>query len=185
MSVLTFPRTFADENRKIALLVDPPTITVDPTTGVVSISVEDANGGIEASCRTTQADTRFASTGSARITDPAVCEPSTTESLGASAWEGAMGAFRFFDKDNPGQADPEGDAIHETLKVKGTQVFYIERHTNKSWSEDFSAGDEIRIFQFEVDDWVPATNQHEGYIKVTYPGTVKRAYQNAVIAIAA
>lgn len=184
MSVLTFPRTFADENRKIALLTEPPTVTVDPATGIAYISAEDANAGIEASCRTTQADTRFAPSGSARVTEPAVCEASTTDSLGASAWEGNIGAFRFFDKDTPGKADPEGDLIHDALKFKGTEVTYLERHTNKPWDEDFADGDEVRIFRYEVDDWVPATNQHEGYIKNTYPGTVKRAWQNAVIGTA-
>lgn len=176
MSVLTFPRTLADQNRKIVVLVDPvedlEKITLDELTD---------ESVIEASCRTTQADTRFAPTDSETLSEPAVCEDAGAETFGASQYEGMMGLFRFFDEETPGQADPEGDILYEALRFKGTEIVVVERHVNKKWDEDFEAGDEIRAFRVETDNFVPATEQHVGYIKGTIKMAIKAAALNAEV----
>lgn len=176
MSVLTFPRTLADQNRKIVVLTDP-------VSDLGNISVEELTGEsvIEASCRTTQADTRFAPSASETLSDPAVCEDSGSETFGASQYEAMMGMFRFFDTENPGQADPEGDILYQALRFKGTEVVVVERHVNKKWDEPFAAGDEYRAFRVETDNFVPATEQHTGYIKGTTSMAVKAAELNGVV----
>lgn len=174
MSVQMFPRTLADQNRKIVMLVDP-------VNDMSSIPADELNSALELSCRATQADTRFAPSASESISDPAVCEDSGASTLGASQWEGTLGLFRFFDAENPGQGDPEGDQAYDALKVKGTVVTIVERHTNKPWDTPFEAGDEIRVFRVEADNWTPSAEQHTGYIKGTFPMAVQAANQHAVV----
>lgn len=174
MSVTQFPRTLADQNRKIAVIVEP-------VANLSSIPADLLNDALEASCRATQADTRFAAAASETISDPAVCEDSGASTLGASSWEGTLGLFRFFNEEEPGAADPIGDQIYQALKVKGTEVVVVERQVNKKWDEPFAEGDEIRAFRVEADNWVPSTEQHTGYIKGTFPMTVRAADQNAVV----
>lgn len=174
MSVMTFPRTLADQNRKIVMLVDH-------TGNLDEFSATDLNEAIELSCRATQADTRFAPSASETLSDPAVCEDSGASALGASQWEATLGLFRFFDAENPGQGDPEGDQAYEALKIKGTEVVIVERHVNKRWDEPFEAGDEIRAFRVQADNWNPSTEQHTGYVKGTFPMAVQAANQNATV----
>lgn len=174
MSVMTYPRTLADQNRKLTLIVDP----VDD---LGKIPADLANEAIELSCRSTQADTRFAASASETVSDPAVCEDSGASTLGASQYEATLGLFRFFDEENPGQGDPEGDVAYDALKRKGTEVVILERHVNKAWDEEYAEGDEVRAFRVQVDNWVPSTEQHTGYIKGTFPMTVQAANQNAEI----
>lgn len=175
MSVMTLPRTLADQNRKLAVITDP-------VEDIGNIPADVLNDAIEASCRATQENTRFAPSGSETFQDNAVCEDSGSSTLGASAWEATMGAFRFFDEDEPGQADPEGDQLYQALKKKGTTVTVVERHVNKRWREPWAAGDEYRAFRVEADDWVPASEQHTGYIKGHFPMAVKSADQNGEVA---
>lgn len=174
MSVMTLPRTLADQNRKIVMLVDH-------TGSLDEFSATELNEAMELSCRATQADTRFAPSASETLSDPAVCEDSGASALGASQWEATLGLFRFFDEENPGQGDPEGDQAYEALKIKATEVVIVERHVNKRWDEPFAAGDEIRAFRVQVDNWNPSTEQHTGYIKGTFPMAVQAANQNAVV----
>lgn len=175
MSVMTFPRTLADQNRKIVMIVDP----VD---NLEAIPADVLNEAIELSCRTTQADTRFAPSASETLSDPAVCEDSGASTFGASQYEATLGLFRFFDEENPGHGDPEGDQAYDALKRKGTEVVIVERHTNLRWDAPFEGGQEYRAFRVQADNWVPAAEQHTGYIKGTFPMAVQAAALNGVVA---
>lgn len=175
MSVMTFPRTLADQNRKITMIVDP----VD---NLEAISPTVLNEGMELSCRATQADTRFAPSASETLSDPAVCEDAGASTFGASQYEATLGLFRFFDQENPGNGDPEGDSAYDALKIKGTEVVIVERHTNLPWDAPYAAGQEYRAFRVQADNWVPAAEQHTGYIKGTFPMAVQSAALNGVVA---
>lgn len=174
VATITRPRTLADQNRKITLLVDP-------VADLAKLDATTLNEGMGISCRATQADTRFTPTASDTISDPAVCEDSGATVPGKSNYEGSVGLFRYFDQENPGHADEEGDAAFTALRVKSTEVVIVERHVNKKWNEDWEAGDEYRAFRVQTDNWAPSDNQHEGHIKVTIPLTVQGAELNGVV----
>lgn len=177
MSVMTYPRTLADQNRKLTMIVDP----VDDLANIPATVLNEA---MELSCRATQADTRFAAAASETLSDPAVCEDSGSSTLGASSFEATLGLFRFFNEEEPGAGDPEGDVAYEALKIKGTEVVIVERHVNLGWQAEYEEGQEIRAFRVQVDNWIPSTEQHTGYIKGTFPMTVQAAEQNAVVTTA-
>lgn len=170
------PRTLADQNRRAVVITEP-------AESLQGLSATLLNGAqvIDASCRVTQANTRISATASETINEAAVCEEANTQTLGASNYEGSIESFRFFDPDEPGQADPEGDALFQAIKVKGTEVIWVERHSNKKWDEPFAAGDEYTAYRIEVDNWQKSADQHTGYIKATHPVTVKAAEQNGVV----
>src|SRR5690625_7558 len=155
MSVISYPRTLADQNRKLVMIVDP----VDDLSEI-PVSVLNDETTVELSCRATQADTRFAATASETMSDPAVCEDSGVQTIGASQWEGNLGLFRFFDEAAPGQADAEGDKAYKILSRKGTEVTIVERHSNVPWDEPFAEGQEIRAFKVEADNWIVSSEPH-------------------------
>lgn len=171
------PRSLAEQNRRVVLITEP-------VANLQGLTPEQLNGAsvIDASCRTTQANTRISATGSETINEAAICEEANTQTFGASNYEGTIESFRFFDVTQPGRADPEGDAVFQALKVKGTPAVWVERHSNKKWDEPFAAGDEYTAYRIEVDNWQKSADQVAGYIKATHPVTVKEAEQNGVVA---
>jgi hypothetical protein len=171
------PRTYADQHRTIYMLTVPP---VD----LAAITLTEINAGQDVSCRVTQADTRFSATASETLNEPAVCEPASATTLGTSNFEATVSGFRFFDEETPGAADPEGDILFQTLKVKGTPVTFVERITNKEWDDAWAAGDEYSAFSVEADNWQRPGDLHTGYQKFTVPLPVKDAELNGVIAAA-
>lgn len=169
------PRTMADQNRRI-------TILIEPVTSLQGLTAETLNGGIDASCRVTQADTRLSATGSASFADPAVCEDSGATAPGASAFEATLGVFRFFDEEDAGQADSEGDEVFTAVRKKNTEVVVVERHVNKAWDEPFAEGDEYSAYRVVTDNWQRPSDIHSGYIKATVPLFVQDAELNGVVA---
>lgn len=171
------PRTFADQNRRLVAITEP----VDSLQGLSPTLLNGAEV-IDASCRTTQANTRLSATGSETISEPAICEDAGASTFGASAYEGTLEVFRFFDDETPGAADPEGDALFQALREKGTTVVIVERHTNKKWDAEFEAGDEYSAFRVDTDNWQKPSDQHTGYVKATIPLAVQAAELNGVVA---
>lgn len=169
------PRTYADQHRTIYMLTTPPE-------DLSAITATEIAAGVDVSCRVTQADTRFSATASETLNEPAVCEPASATTLGTSNYEATVSGFRFWDEAAPGAADPEGDILFQTLKVKGTPVTFVERASNKEWDDPFVAGDEYSAFSVEADNWQRPADQHTGYQKFTSPLTVKDAELNGVIA---
>lgn len=172
------PRTFAEQNRKIYFLSIPPA-------DLSAITVAELEAGLDVTCRVAVDGTDFRAAASDKISDPAVCEPAGAEVPGASKYEATVSPFRFFDKDNPGKADTEGDALFAVLRVKGTPGTFVIRHVNKEWDEPWAAGDEYQAYVVASDNWQPQTNQAEGFIKATIPLMVTNAELNGTVAAGA
>lgn len=173
------PRTFAEQNRRITWLDTPP------ANGLDGITVTELEAGLDATCRVATDGTDFRPSGSETITDPAVCEPASARVPGASNYEASVAPFRFFDEENPGQADPEGDALFAALRVKGTPGVFVIRHVNKRWDEPWAAGDEYVAYAVTSDNWQPQTDQNQGYIKAQVPLMVSEAELNGTVAAGA
>lgn len=171
------PRTYAQEHKKL-------TILLGYTGPLQGIPADVLNQGIEASCRVTRDNTRFAAAESDTDTaDAALCEEGTPETLGGSNFTGQIEPFRFFNPENPGVADEEADEIFQALKHKGTEAVFVERHTAKRFDTDWEAEDEYSAFRGTVDNW-QAQEQMEGYIKHRIPVRELRAELNGVVAAA-
>lgn len=170
------PRTFAEQNRKITVLTAPPTEALD------ALTVATLEAGMDASCRVTQENTRFAATASETLNQPAVCEPSSASVPARSNFEATMGVFRYFNEESPGAADPMGDVLFQAAKIKGTPLYVVERLSGKKWDEAWSAGDEYSVFAVTTDNWQRQSDPHAGYIHVTIPLTVQDAELNGIVA---
>ena len=169
------PRTFAEQNRKITFLSVPPA-------DLSAITVTELEAGLDATCRVAIDGTDFRPSASEKITDPAVCEPTGAEVPGASKYEATVAPFRFFDEENPGKADTEGDALFSALRVKGTPGTFVIRHVNKKWDEPWAADDEYQAYVVVADNWQPQQDQAQGYIKTSVPLMVTNAELNGTVA---
>ena len=168
------PRTFGDQRMKVAF-----SPTVPPDLG--SASAAFLNSALEVSCRLVKDGTTFRFTASETITEAAICEPAGAQAAGRDNYEATANVFRFWDKENPGQADPEGDALFSALRVKGSPGVFFIRYTGKKWDEDWEAGDEYQAFVVTSDNWSMPDNPHEGYMKATVPLMVSNAEANGVV----
>lgn len=175
MASLTFPRTLAAENRKLAILVTRPANPAAPT-------VTELTAGIDASCRLAASDTRLSATDSETINDGAICEGASAKVLGSSNYEGRLAPFRIFDPEDLGRADTEGDKVFQTLKTKGVPVWVVERHTGLRHDVDWKAGQEVSVYEFTPDNWQNPSDQGAGWNKRVIPGTVNTAWLNAAVA---
>lgn len=171
----TVPRTYADAHMALVILVGYN----GPLQGIPASTI---NGGINASCRVTKEGTRFSATDSARETaDAALCDEGTPETLGSSNYEGMLEAFRYFDPENPGVADPDADDLFQALKVKGTTAVAVVRESGKRYDVPFESGDEYSAFRFDADNWQRQAAM-SGYIKHRIPTAVHSAELNGVVA---
>lgn len=175
MANLVLPKTFADLNRKLTVLTTPPV-------NMRAITVTEANAGTDITCRVTKENTRLSATASDTLEDSAVCEPNGSTVAGKSNYEASLGVFRFFDEASPGQPDPVADELFQLVKLKGSPLYVMERHSNKRWSLDWEEQDEYSVFQLTMDNWQRPSDQHTGYIKVVVPAFVADAELNGSIA---
>lgn len=173
------PQTLADLNRKITVLTTPP------TSPLAALTVTELEAGIEASCRVAKEGTRFSASGSDTVEDGAVCQPVGASVPGKSNYEASIVPFRFFDEEVPGSADALGDVLFQALRIKGTPVTIVERHSNKKWDEPWAAGDEYSAYSVTTDNWQKQSDQHAGYIKHPIPLFVSDAEQNGKVAAGA
>lgn len=168
------PRTYADTHSKLVFLLG----YTGPLQG---IPANILNEGIDGSCRTTKAGTRFSATDSATETgDAALCDEGSPETLGDSAYEARAEIFRYFDEANPGIADVEADELFQVLQVKGTTVTAVHRQTGKKYDVPFEEEDEYSAFRVETDNWQGQADM-TGYIKRTVPMRVQQAELNGKV----
>ncbi len=168
-------QTFAELNRRLVAIVDPPESLED-------LTATELNAALDVSCRALSEGTRFSATASETVAEAAICEVNTTAVFGSSNYEAQVTGFRFFDDAAPGAGDATGDALFAALKDRGNRVAFVERHVNKKWSEDFAAGDEYSAFLVDADNWQRPSDQTTGYIKFVVPLSVKDAVLNGVVA---
>lgn len=170
------PRTLADGNIKL-------TVLEDFAESLVGIPESVLNEGTEATCRVLKSVHRLSATDSQTFAeDAALCEEGAPSSLGHSQYEGRTGVFRFFDPEDLAKADPEADALFQTLKHKNTEVVFVERSSGKKWSDPWEAGDEYDAYRVQVDNWQKPSDQTQGFIKREIPLSVQSAELNGTVA---
>lgn len=116
-----------------------------------------------------------------RIAQRAIGEPTNTEAFGRKNATGqTLDYFRMYDA---GQPDATTDLVHEAVKVPGTIIYLARREGGKAASEDFAAGDEISIWECQVD--VTKTPKEDGYRRGQVALAVKRFEKNIIVAAGA
>lgn len=155
-------RTLAGAKTKLVLI---------PAGGIknpAAPTITELNAGKDASCRLLKDGTHVGAAASETIDGmAALCEDSNAKTFGKANFEGKLVPFRWFKKDKPGQADPQGDEIFQMLKTKGTDIFVVVRVSAKPFDAPFEAEDEISVYQAVTDTprYPEGENGSEGYIR--------------------
>ena len=169
------PRTLVDQKTRI-------TVLLTPVAKLQGLTVTQLEAGLDATCRLTKENTRFAPTGSETMEDSAVCEPAGAQNPGRSNFEATIGVYRFFDE--TGKASSVGDELFQAAKIKGTPLTFVIRRTSKAWDAPWAAGDEYQAYSVTTDNWQPQEDTSQGFIKATVPLFVSNAEINGVVATA-
>ncbi|MCT1368400.1 hypothetical protein [uncultured Kocuria sp.] len=171
------PKTLADGKIR---LVYCPTLK-DPTKPTLA----ELNAGVDLSCRVLKSDFKLSASGSETVDDlAALCDETKPVVYGPSNFEGSLTVFRWYDPNNLGRHDAQGDIAYQTLKVRGTQGYLIKRETGKRYDVAWEAGDEVEVFSILTDN-PQAPSETGGYIRRTIPMGVQSGYLDAVVANAA
>ena len=115
------------------------------------------------------------------INQRAIGEPTNTQVFGKRNATGTIDYFRYYDE--TGQPDPAEDVVHEACKERGNVLYLARREGGKPADEDFAAGDEVSIWECEVDE--VQTPKEDGYRRGRAPLTVKRFVKSVTVAAGA
>lgn len=118
---------------------------------------------------------------SGTIDQRAIGEPTNTQVLGRRNAGGTLDYYRHYNED--GQPDPANDIVHNAAKERGSMIYLARREGGKPADAPFAAGDEISIWEVEVDEF--QTPKEEGYRRGRAPLTVKRFVKSVIVAAAA
>lgn len=168
------PKTLADGRIKLMLLAAKPADMKKPT-------VSEIKAGKDISCRITKADYRLSATGSETIDGTALCDEAAVTVFGASNFEGSLTPFRYFNPEQPGQHDTEGDYAFQAFKEKGVTLYLVERDTGKKHDEPIEAGDEVSVYEVIPDNW-QKVSETGGFSRRLVPLSITKAELNAVVA---
>lgn len=172
------PRSLADGHKKVAILTTKPVDPAAPTVAELNAGIGGAGG---AGCRILLSDWTFGPTDSDTFNDRAVCEDGNANAYGASNYQCAFTAFRYFDEAD-GTPDPVEDALFEAGKAKGTTLYVYERETGQDESDPWTAADELGFGAEVLTDWPQKPGDTGGYIKRRIPTSVQKGYPNITVA---
>lgn len=168
------PKTLADGHTLLMLLAAKPADMKAPT-------VAEITAGKDISCRITKADFRLSATASETVDGTALCDEATVNVFGASNFEGTIAPFRYFNPEQPGQHDTEGDFAFQAFKEKGVTLYLVVRSTGKKYDAPIAAGDEVSVFEVIPDNW-QAPSESGGFQRRVVPLSITKAELNAVVA---
>lgn len=158
------PLTLSDEHIRISLM------TTKPANWPV-VTVAEANAGIRAECAILKSDYKLGSTGTQKIGDLAVCEPSGSERNGARMFEGQQ-MTPFIYLDNTGKPATAENAVWDMLKDPETKIWVVESEGVDD-NEDFAAGEMYDSYEVTTGAATKPQDRYAGYVKRTVPLTVK------------
>lgn len=165
------PKSLADAHIRLAILTVAP---VDPK----AIKTTELEAGIDASCRILRSDYKLSPTASDNLSEPALCDEGNAQSLGASNYEGSVTPFWYLDED--GQSDPTEDIVYQTLKAKGTELWFVERE-GPAYTAPWTAGDAYEVYHVVTDN-PQKPSERTGYSKRVVPLAVQTGILDGVVA---
>lgn len=160
---------YDDDDRLVALDAMPTDWRTAPQVG-------ELNEGVDWSLHVVapfDLDTQASDT----LDQRAIGEPTNTQVLGRRNAGGTLDYFRHYDES--GQPDPATDIVHEAVKVRGSMIYLVRREGGKPADELFAVGDEVSIWECEVDEI--QTPKEEGYRRGIAPLTVKRFVKSVTV----
>lgn len=165
------PKTLADGRTKLVALTTKPANPTAPT-------VTELTAGVDLSCTVLKSDYRLSAVASDTVPDTELCAEGNAVTYGASNYEGTVTPFWYLDPD--GQPDTTENDSWDALRVKGTNLWLVEREGPK-YDEPFAAGDEVEVYEVVTDN-PQKPSDRTGYIKRTVPLGVQRAWLDATVA---
>lgn len=165
------PKTLADARTRLAIL------TTAPTGGLSTISVPEAEAGIDASCRLLKSDYRLTPVASDTVPDTELCSEGNAVTFGASNYEASVTPFWYLDE--AGRPDVAEDIVYQALREKGSHLWLVER-TGPRYDAPFAVGDLVDVYEVITDN-PQKPSDLAGYIKRTIPLGVQRAKLGVVL----
>lgn len=150
------PRSLADGKTKVTILPEAPE---DPE----AITMEELEGGIDASCAILAGDYNVTAATSETVDEKALCQEGNASTWGASNGTIEFTLFLEFDDDHSLDLDSDAGKAFEAVKHKGTEVYLVQRETSKKSTDDWEAGDPYEYFYGIADH--PQHVDRTGYIK--------------------
>ena len=170
------PKTLADQRIRLVALTTKPADPKAPT-------VTELEAGVDLSCSIMKGDYQLGATGDQTVSEPTMCEPGAGNDMGATDYAGQLTVFRMLDED--GKADIDEDVAFQTLKVKGTELWLVERE-GPVYDADWAADQEVSVYRVSTGSMQKPSDRFGGYIKRTFPLGVRAAHENvAVVAVVA
>ena len=174
------PRSLAAGHRRVTILTTKPANLAAPT-------LTELSAGLHASCRILADGYSLGPGQSDTVTEASLCDEIAPKVMTNGTWgDGQITVFRYWDSTNPGKSettgtgDEIGDAVFQAVKVRGANVWIVDRFTGKKATDAWAADDECRVFAVQPDAW----NEGEatGYIKAVVPLIVNGGEINAKVA---
>jgi len=161
------PRVLADGKTKFTILTAAP---VDPEAPTAA----ELNAGIDLSCKVLASDFNWTASDSDKISEPALCDDSNSNSLGKSNHSAGFTLWRYYL--DAGGVDPSADAGFAAVKEKGATLYGYARRTDKASTEAWAANDEIYLGAEFTVDTPQVPGDAGGWLKWRVPGEVQRGF---------
>ena len=165
------PKTLADQRIRLVALTTKPADVKAPT-------VTELEAGIDLSCSIMKSDYQLGATGDQTISEAALCEPGQGSDMGPTEYAGQVTPFRMLDAD--GKADLDDDVAYQTLKVKGTELWLVERE-GPAFDAAWAADQEVSVYHVATGTPQKPSDRFGGYIKRTVPLGVRSAYEDVAV----
>lgn len=166
------PKTLADARLKVVILTKRPANPAAPT-----LTELNDPTAVDVSCRLLKSDYRISATASDTVSDAELCSASNAVTYGASNYEGNATPFRYLDAQ--GKPETAEDDAWDTLKEKGTTLWFVERE-GPEYDTPFAAGDVVDVYEV-ITDTPQKPSDRSGFIKRTVPLGVQRAWEGRTV----
>lgn len=167
------PRSLADGHTKFTACTTKPSDPSAPTAA-------ELNAGIDASDRVLASDFLWGATDSDKVAEKALADIANVNALGASNFQAAITAFRYFDA-TTGAADPTGDVVYAACKTKGTELWCYARRTGKVATGTWESSDEVFFGAHVITDTPQPPTDLSGYIKTRIVMEVQDGYPDITV----
>lgn len=167
------PRVLADGKTKFTILTEAPADPEAPTAA-------ELNAGIDLSCKVLSSDFAWTATDSDKISEPALCDDSNSNSLGKSNYNAGFTLWRYYL--DAGGVDPSADAGFAAVKEKGATLWGYARKTDKAATDAWAAADEIYLGGEFTVDTPQVPSDAGGWTKWRIPAEMQRGYDWIAVA---
>src|SRR5690242_10338994 len=170
------PRVLADGKMKFTILTTAPANPAAPT-------ATELNAGIDLSCKVLASDFNWSATDSDKISEPALCDDSNSNSMGKSNHSAGFTLWRYYL--DGGGVDTSADTGFAAVKEKGATLWGYARRTDKESTEAWAASDEVYLGAEFTTDTPQVPGDMGGWLKWRVPCEVQRGYDWITVAAGA